>query len=163
MKNSVGFNVFIMFLMLALDLITKLWVRANIPLYQMNRLLENFIDLTHVQNRGVSFSFLSDMHDAIRVPLLVGVSSIAVLIMIIYQIVYWYELEFYVRLGLIFVLPGAIGNLIDRIFFGYVTDFLHFRFYEISFFVNNLADCFISIGAFFLIISTIFYKSKIKN
>ena len=149
----------IMILLLGLDLGSKVWVRANVPLYEVTELITNFIDLTHVQNRGVSFSLFADIADAFRIPLLVGVSLVAVVTMIFYQTRYWNELDFYTRSGLVCVLPGAAGNLVDRALYGYVTDFIHFRWYDTSFFVNNLADCFISLGVVFFIIPLFFSKN----
>ena len=149
-----------MILLLGLDLGSKIWVRANVPLYEITELLTNFVDLTHVQNRGVSFSIFADSSDSIRIPLLVGVSLVAVVAMIYYQTRYWNELDFYTRTGLLCVLPGAAGNLVDRTFYGYVTDFFHFHWYETSFFVNNLADCFISLGVVFFIIPLLFSKNE---
>ena len=149
---SFRLNWLIMILLLGLDIGSKIWVRANVELYEITELLTNFIDLTHVQNRGVSFSFFADLSDSFRIPLLVGVSLLAVIAMIFYQTRYWNELDFFTRSGLVCVLPGAVGNLIDRAIYGYVTDFFHFRWYEASFFVNNLADCFISFGVVFFII-----------
>ena len=149
-----------MIVFLGLDLGSKIWVRANIPLYETSELLKNFLELTHVQNRGVSFSFLSDISDSIRIPLLVGVSLVATVAMLYYQIRYWDELDFYTRSGLACVIPGAAGNLIDRVVYGYVTDFFHFRWYETSFFVNNFADCFISIGVIFFIIPLFSNKKR---
>ena len=149
-----------MIVFLGLDLSSKIWVRANIPLYETSALLKNFLDLTHVQNRGVSFSFLADYSDSIRIPLLVGVSLIATVAMLYYQTRYWNELDFYTRSGLACVIPGAAGNLIDRVFYGYVTDFFHFRWYETSFFVNNIADCFISVGVVFFVTPLLFHKKS---
>ena len=77
-----------MLVLLALDQFSKIWVRETIPLYEMTPLVPNFLDLTHVQNRGVSFSFLADLEDPIRIPLLVGVSLVAVVGMIYYLIRY---------------------------------------------------------------------------
>lgn len=156
---SFRLNWLIMILLLGLDLGSKIWVRTNVPLYEITELLTNFLDLTHVQNRGVSFSFFADIEDSFRIPLLVGVSLIAVVAMIFYQTRYWNELDFFTRSGLVCVLPGAAGNLIDRAVYGYVTDFFHFRWYETSFFVNNLADCFISLGVVFFIIPLLFSKN----
>ena len=149
-----------MIVFLGLDLGSKIWVRTNIPLYETSELLKNFLDLTHVQNRGVSFSFLADYPDSIRIPLLVGVSLLATVAMIFYQTRYWDELDFYTLSGLVCVIPGAAGNLIDRVFYGYVTDFFHFRWYETSFFVNNVADCLISVGVVFFIIPLFFHKKS---
>ncbi len=160
--NSTSFRInwLIIIVFLGIDLGSKIWVRANIPLYNTIELLKNFLDLTHVQNRGVSFSFMADYSDSIRIPLLVGVSLIATVAMIYYQSRYWEELDFFTRSGLACVIPGAAGNLIDRIVYGYVTDFFHFRWYETSFFVNNFADCFISVGVVFFIIPLLSNKKS---
>ena len=156
---SLRLHWLIMILLLGIDLGSKVWVRVNVPLYEVTELITNFIDLTHVQNRGVSFSLFADIADTFRIPLLVGVSLVAVVTMIFYQTRYWNELDFYTRSGLVCVLPGAAGNLIDRAIYGYVTDFFHFRWYDTSFFVNNLADCFISLGVVFFIIPLFFSKN----
>ena len=146
----------IMIIFLGLDLSSKIWIRLNVPLYETTELLANILDLTHVQNRGVSFGFLADISDSFRVPLLVGVSLLAVAAMLYYQTRYWKELDLFTRSGLVLVLPGATGNLIDRAVYGYVTDFLHFHWDEIRFFGNNLADCFISLGVIFFIVPLLF-------
>ena len=109
--------------LLAIDLVSKIWIRANVPLYELTTLIPNLIDLTHVQNRGVSFSFLSDLDDSIRLPLLIGISVLAIAGMIIYQLRYWLELDEWTKQGLTWILPGAMGNLVDRGWFGHVTDF----------------------------------------
>ena len=148
-----------MIILFGLDLGSKIWVRANVPLYETTELLTNFIDLTHVTNPGVSFSFLADFSEIYRIPLLVGVSLLAVSAMLFYQTRNWNNLDFFTRSGLACVLPGATGNLVDRVVYGYVTDFFHFRWYETSFFVNNLADCFISLGVAFFIAPLLFTKN----
>ena len=149
------YSAFIIAVLLAIDLISKIWIRANIPLYELTTLIPNFIDLTHVQNRGVSFSFLSDLNDSIRLPLLIGVSVLATTGMIFYQLRYWLELDEWTKHGLTWILPGAMGNLVDRALFGQVTDFFHFRWFEVSFFVNNFADIFISFGVVCFITSSL--------
>ena len=149
------YSAFIIAVLLTIDLISKIWIRANIPLYELTTLIPNFIDLTHVQNRGVSFSFLSDLNDSIRLPLLIGVSVLATTGMIFYQLRYWLELDEWTKHGLTWILPGAMGNLVDRAWFGQVTDFFHFRWFEVSFFVNNFADIFISFGVVCFITSSL--------
>ncbi len=143
-----------------LDQGSKILVRYYVPLYEGTVLLPNFLELTHVENKGVSFSFLADLPKIIRLPLLLSVSTIAVVGMLYYLIRYWHSIDSYLKLALIWIIPGALGNLIDRAIFGAVTDFLHFRWYDISFFVNNLADCLISIGVVFFVCSTLFAKPQ---
>ena len=165
--TSFKINWILMIIFFIFDFLSKNWVIKNLPLYETRIVFTNFIELLHVQNRGISFSLFSDLPDYIRVPFLVGVSLIAVIVMIYYQTRYWKEIDFYSRIGLVFVIPGATGNLVDRFFYGYVTDFIHFRWYDTSFFVNNLADCFISFGVIFFIAQIFFQKkdtlSKTKN
>ena len=87
-STSFRTNWIIMIIFLGLDLSSKIWIRLNVPLYETTELLANKLDLTHVQNRGVSFSFLSDISDSFRVPLLVGVSLLAVVAMLYLSLIH---------------------------------------------------------------------------
>lgn len=153
--------VFMMMTILTLiDQGSKMWVREHIQSYQIIPLIPNFLELTFVENKGVSFSFLSDLPDMIRLPLLISISLIAVVGMSYYLIRYRKVIDHYMKLALVWIIPGALGNLIDRVIYNAVTDFLHFRWYDFSFFVNNLADCFISVGVVFFALSTFFGNQK---
>ncbi len=132
--------------LLIADQAAKIWVRLEIPLHHSTNLIPHLIDLTHVENRGVSFSFLGDVSDAVRVPLLVLISVAAVAVLGAYWVRQRRALNGWTHAAFVLILPGAVGNLIDRLVYGTVTDFLHFRFYSTSFFVNNLADILISLG-----------------
>lgn len=147
-------------LLVLLDQGSKIWVRQHVDSYHMIPILPNFLELTLVQNKGVSFSFMSDWPETVRLPLLLSISVIAVVGMLCYLIWYWKRSDLIMKIALVLIIPGALGNLIDRAIFGSVTDFLHFRWYDVSFFVNNLADCFISVGVCFFILSTVFGKTK---
>lgn len=157
------FAFFIMTIFTLIDQGSKILVRAYVEKFHMTPLIPNFLELTYVENKGVSFSFLANLDDMIRLPLLITISSVAVVGMLYYLIRYWDSNDIYMRVALIWILPGAIGNLIDRAIFGSVTDFLHFRWYEYSFFVNNLADCFISVGVVFFILSTFWGQQKVQK
>ena len=144
-----------MALLLALDQALKAWVRAAIPLHRSTVLVPELLELTHVENRGVSFSFLGDMTDGIRVPLLVSVSLVAVVLLSAYWLRHRRQMHAMTETAFVLILPGAVGNLIDRFAFGTVTDFLHFHFFDTSFFVNNLADIFISGGVVAYLLATL--------
>lgn len=146
MARSLRFLFTLMGVLLLLDQGFKVWVRATIPLHRATSLIPNLLELTHVENRGVSFSFLGDISDNVRVPLLVSISIIAVALLAYYWLRYRSTMNVPSEFAFVLILPGAIGNLIDRAVFGTVTDYLHFRFYSLSFFVNNLADILISLG-----------------
>jgi signal peptidase II len=145
-SRRLGLMIAAMALLLAVDQGSKAWVRANIPLHRSSVLVPHLLELTHVENRGVSFSFLGDVADGVRVPLLVAISLVAVALIAAYWVRHRHEMHALAELAFVLILPGAVGNLIDRLMFGTVTDFLHFRFYDFSFFVNNFADILISLG-----------------
>jgi signal peptidase II len=63
-------------------------------------------------------------------------------------------------MGLVFIIPGAVGNLIDRVLYSHVTDFLQFRWYDVGFFSNNLADIYISAGVVIFLAGMWFGRKK---
>ena len=146
MARGLGTALGTMALLVAADQALKAWVRTAIPLHHATVLVPGLIELTHVENRGVSFSFLGDVTDGVRVPLLVSVSLVAVALLAAYWLRHRAHLPALSDAAFVLILPGAVGNLIDRLVFGTVTDFLHFHFGDTSFFVNNLADILISLG-----------------
>ena len=143
---SLPVSFFVMAALLALDQIPKFWVRAYVPLHKDTVLLPNLLEFTHVENRGVSFSVLGSLGDRLRIPLLVTFSTLAVIALGYYWMRHRRGMDGLMEWAFLLILPGAVGNLIDRAVYGTVTDFLHFRFYQTSFFVNNLADIEISFG-----------------
>ncbi|MBI3993029.1 MAG: signal peptidase II [Candidatus Lambdaproteobacteria bacterium] len=141
--------------LLALDQGLKVWIRLAVPEHRITPLLPHFLELTHVENRGVSFSILENLGDQWRVPLLVGMSALAIAALAVYWLRNARGMNAFANLAFALILPGAVGNLIDRLVFGTVTDYFHFRFYETSFFVNNAADIMISAGVVAYVIGTI--------
>lgn len=151
MRHS-GFLFGLMALLFGLDQASKYWVRLAMPNCDYTRcdhsnLIPWLIDLTHVENPGVSFGFLGGLENSLRVPLLVGI-SLAALAAIGF---YWWrqrrEMNFLEDLAFVMILAGAFGNLVDRSIPPHdVTDFLRFRFGGFVLFTNNLADIFISLG-----------------
>lgn len=139
--------------LVVLDQAVKVWVRATIPLYRSTNLVPNLLDLTHVENEGVSFGLLNTLGEGLRVPLLLSVSLLAVGLLGLY---WWRERHtegLFFHLAFVLILPGAAGNLIDRAIYGTVTDYFHFRFFSTSFFVNNVADILISGGVVAFLLS----------
>ncbi|MCP4295003.1 MAG: signal peptidase II [Proteobacteria bacterium] len=155
--------IYILFILIfvGLDQWIKILVRQNLTGLSNIEVIPNFIHLTHQENRGISFSMLSDLPDSIRVPLLSGISLVVVLIMLIYLYLKWEKIITLERWGFSLVLSGAIGNLIDRAFRQEVTDYMHFHFYDKSFFVNNLADDLISLGFVFMVYAS--FKDKAEE
>ncbi|MDH4121058.1 MAG: signal peptidase II [Deltaproteobacteria bacterium] len=129
------------------DQAIKIWVRTQAVPQQVRPLVPNFLDFIWVENRGISFSFLSGLSEGIRAPVLVGISLLAMGFLGGYWFRHRHGMSGLGAVALSLILAGALGNLVDRALFGSVTDYLHFRFYSTSLFVNNAADIFISLGA----------------
>ena len=113
------------------------------PIHNMT-LMEGFMDLTFVENRGVAFGMFSGQRWFIL--LLTGI--IAVCLIYFYKTLPRIKEYIPVRVSLVLVLAGAIGNIIDRVFRGYVVDFFEFTFFEWP--VFNVADIYVVVGVILL-------------
>ncbi len=133
---------------LIIDQIVKILVSNYLILGQTIKIINNFFYLTYVQNKGAAFSIL------------IGYRYILIIITFIF-LYYLYKcikkqkslnkLEI-ISYGLL--LGGIIGNLIDRIIYGYVIDYFDFMIFNYNFPIFNLADSFIVIGCIILVINS---------
>lgn len=136
--------------LILLDQGTKLWALASLkPIHNMT-LIEGFMDLTFVENRGVAFGMFSGQRWFIL--LLTGI--IAVGLSWFYVTMPKKREYFPLRIALVLVLSGAVGNIIDRLFRGYVVDFFEFTFFEWP--VFNVADIYVVAGVILLALMIIF-------
>lgn len=125
---------------LFLDQLSKFIISKAIPVNQSVAVIDGFFHLTLIHNRGAAFGILKN-----RVPFFVFTASLA-LVLIYYSLRDGKRKTLVNRLSLALISAGAIGNLIDRLLFGYVIDFLDFRIWP----VFNVADSAITIGAVLL-------------
>lgn len=134
---------------IALDQITKLVVAARIDHEKVVKVMPYF-NLTHRRNEGAAFSFLADAGGWQRW----GFSGLAFVVSI--GIAIWiFKINGKERvnsLGLSLVLGGAVGNLIDRVAYGWVIDFLDAYWGSYHWPAFNIADIAISVGVFFLLL-----------
>ena len=136
--------------LILLDQGTKFWALASLkPIHNMT-LVEGFMDLTFVENRGVAFGMFSGQRWFIL--LLTGI--IAVGLIWFYKAMPKKKEYFPLRVSLVMVLSGAIGNIIDRLFRGYVVDFFEFTFFEWP--VFNVADIYVVVGVTLLALMILF-------
>jgi signal peptidase II len=138
---------------LALDQATKLWIASSMSYSDRITVIDGFFYVTHVRNPGAAFGMLVDANPAYRLPFFIGVSLVAVgIIVSFYRKLAPGDLHAGLTLGLI--LGGALGNLIDRIFrSGEVVDFLHFRLWTgYSWPDFNIADSAIVVGVALLLL-----------
>ena len=139
-------------LLVVIDQLVKLWVRGSIPLGQSVPFIPGLMDLTYAQNTGAAFSSFSGLTGALAVVSLAASVGLAWMI--------WKKI-FPGRLGQIslsLVLAGAVGNLIDRVFLGFVTDMFETTF--INFAVFNVADICVTVGGALVICYALLFWDK---
>ncbi|MDD4859208.1 MAG: signal peptidase II [Dehalococcoidales bacterium] len=136
-------------LIVAADQLTKTWIRANIApghtIYDLG-----FFRLVNVQNTGAAFGIFPGQSEILTVVAIAGI--IALLVCAFLSRRYLPVLDSTVSMiALGMVLGGTIGNLIDRLQFGYVTDFLDFKIWPIF----NVADSCVTVGIIIIAYSLI--------
>lgn len=145
--SSLGFWPFTLIagLIVVLDQLTKLLVLAKMPLYHSITVVPGFFNLTHIRNPGGAFGFMAGGSHELRNVLFVGVSAIAMGL-----IIYFYrstpKTHPYLASALAMIFGGAVGNLIDRLRFQEVVDFLDFYVGAYHWPAFNVADSAISVG-----------------
>jgi signal peptidase II len=145
-------------LVVVCDQLTKLYVDAVMLHYQSITVVENYFNITYIRNPGGAFSLFAQANRAIVRPLLLGLSSLAVVIIIvIYHSTRADRLL--ARVAFSLILSGAIGNLIDRLRFDEVIDFLDVHWYHYHWPAFNIADAAISIGVGLLCWELLFGKT----
>ena len=144
---------------IALDRLTKVWVRAHIPLdpspAEEIPLIPGVIHLSHIRNEGVAFGMLRGGRWAFVA--LLGVFCA----LVIWAIGTGKLTASWERWLAVLAMGGALSNGIDRIVFGYVTDMLEVEFMRFA--VFNVADCFICVCAVLYMVLTLLKKDSDEN
>jgi signal peptidase II len=130
---------------IAMDQWTKDVVQQRLALYQRVEVLQGFFNLTHVRNPGGAFGIFGGEKGGLGSWLFVVVSLVAVG-SILFLFVKTREGEKTLSFSFSLVLSGAVGNLIDRLRFGEVVDFLDFYLYSYHWPAFNVADSAICVG-----------------
>lgn len=139
------------FLVVALDQLTKSYVTAGILLHESFTVVEGFLNITYVRNPGAAFGFLAHASPMLRFVFFVAITVLAVGL-ILYYVAKSEKEEPRLILALSLILGGALGNLIDRLRFGVVVDFIDVYFKTYHWPAFNIADSAISLGAFFMLL-----------
>lgn len=130
------------------DLLTKKYAVAFLqtqPFQSKDGVIPGLIDFEYRENTGAGFSLFQGNTTA-----LIVVTFIVMICLLVYLVFALKESE-WLRISLVFIVGGGIGNLVDRIWLGYVRDFIKFAFWD-DFAVFNIADSFVTVGAFILIV-----------
>ncbi len=158
-KQDFIYNIkylFIIFFLVFIDLFSKSYALENFSHGISYETFIPFIDFLLIFNSGIAFGIFDSSNILISYILL-----ILTLIIFFYLIAMILdEHKFTKKIALVIISAGALGNIIDRAIDGKVTDFLHLEVQNFSFFVFNLADSFITIGAILIIYFEIINKFK---
>ena len=148
--------LFFLFLFLVFfDQLTKGLVINKLELYESTNLLP-FLNFTFVVNYGFAFGFLNNPS---LNQLIVGVVILSIIIYFLYLLIKTQDHLF--RFSLVLILSGALGNFLDRIFRGFVIDFIDIYISDYHWPAFNLADSWITIGFMILVLNILFLNKKI--
>ena len=138
--------IIITFLVFLFDILSKIVVINYLQLEESVKVINNFLYLTYVRNTGAAWSILSNNSYVV-----LGI-SLLIIVGIIWYI--WKNKidNRFEKVAYSLVLGGAIGNFINRLFYGYVIDFIDIKIFGYDYPIFNLADVFIVIGVILLII-----------
>jgi signal peptidase II len=145
MKRKIFIIIFAVNLLAGFDQLIKMLIIGNVCISNSKLIIDNFFSLTCVKNYGAAFGIMSGNM----------IILIFITILLIYYIIREIEKNYdndITLLSLTLILGGATGNLIDRIFRGYVVDYLSFKIFGYEVAIFNVADIFITFGVIFMII-----------
>lgn len=140
---------------LIIDQLIKILIKTKMNLLQEITIIPNFFSIYYVENEGAAFSILQN-----KTIFLIVISIICIMLIDRY-LSKAKDLTKLTRISFGILLGGMIGNLIDRLLYGTVTDYLAFNFFSYSFPVFNFADIGITIGVLLIIVMTILEEINI--
>ena len=156
-KTKSIMNFFIVCFIVLIDQISKNYIYQNKVQYESPvPIIDGIINFTYLENTGIAFGLFSNMEASsiffIILPIIITFYLISLL----------QDKEFQSnssQISLLLIIGGAIGNIIDRIFRGYVVDFIQFDI-DIFPYVFNIADSSVTIGLLFLLCSSIIFQRR---
>ncbi len=141
-------------LILILDQWSKYLVQKRLRLFQSVEVIKGFFNLVHVRNKGGAFGIFGGARGELFSSLFIVVSLIAIGVILYF---FFKVREKSLLFSLSLVLSGAIGNLIDRIIYGEVVDFLDFHLFSYHWPAFNIADSAITLGIGLMAFKLIFH------
>ena len=152
------FLIIIIVSIIALDQWSKWAIKTSFNLYQSKPVIQDLLHFTYVTNDGMAFglSFPGGKHVLLIMTILLTGFIVGFL---------WKEKNGHplIKYGLALILSGAIGNLIDRLLYGKVVDFLDLMIGNFHWYIFNIADSSVTIGMILFIIHSIYIEQKKTN
>jgi signal peptidase II len=148
--------IVLILILVGADQLSKYLIDSNMLEGETIPIINEFFHITYVKNRGIAFGMFQGKLDIISIATVIAIVAIAY---------YLYKeknkLSLVEKMGFIYILAGAIGNMIDRAFRGFVVDMVDFR--GIWSYVFNLADVWINIGVIFVLLDQLILRKKREN
>lgn len=144
---------FLFLFVILCDQLLKIYVNSAIGIGSSVTILPKLLALTNVHNFGAAWGSFSGY-----VFLLCAVSIICIAALVLFYIRFRSDLTNRGKIIVSLIAAGAFGNLIDRLFIGYVRDMLEVLFLDFP--VFNIADCAITLGSVLLVIDTVFFDTS---
>ncbi len=139
------------------DQVSKALILKYLPVHHSISVVAGFFDITHIHNPGGAFGLMANMGAGIRTVVFLFISSLAVgLIFYLYNKTP--RTHSFLAIGFALIFGGAIGNLIDRVRFGFVVDFLDVYVKSLHWPAFNIADSAITVGILIFIFHLLFKK-----
>jgi signal peptidase II len=136
---------------IAIDQLTKALIRARLRVYESVSIIPGFMDFTHVRNTGAAFGMLDGADFPLKTTVIAVIATAALVGVGVYSANLAAH-QLLARIGLALIVGGAAGNLIDRLWFGSVVDFVDVYWRTHHFWAFNVADSAISIGVTIMIL-----------
>ena len=156
-QSNMVTTIIISIILLCIDQISKLLVVNLLTKTDSITIIKNFFYLTYINNDGAAFSILVGKRIFL---ILIAVLVIVMLIRYIKKNNIQNKLEL---VSISLIIGGSLGNLMDRVVRGYVIDFLDFKIFNYNFPIFNLADTFIVIGVFLLLLKEIRKENNLDS
>ena len=154
-KRLLTIDLLFMFLLIMADQITKHFAITNLKNHEPWVLWECVFELHYLENRGAAFGMLQNQKVLF---ILIAMIILAVIVYVLFKTPYQ-KMYTKLHITLVLIAGGAIGNLIDRLRYDYVVDFLYFSL--INFPIFNVADIYVTLSSIYLVILLLFvYKES---
>lgn len=144
-------EIWLPFLIVAVDQLTKAIIRAMVPLYTSVTVIPELLNITHVRNTGAAFGILNTADFPFKTAAIAVIATAALVGVGFYAASLGRD-QLMARTGLTLIIGGAAGNLIDRVVAGSVVDFVDVYWQTHHFWAFNVADSAISVGVAIVIL-----------
>ena len=159
LKKTFLINLLLVSLIFLFDRFSKIYViYLDQKLFGVEIFSSNFLNFRLIWNRGIAFGLFS--FDQVVLYNILTVLILIIILVIIFMIIKSEGLKKY---SLLMILGGALGNFFDRVIYRSVPDFIDFHVGQFHWFIFNVADIFITVGVFFMILLEFTNINKVKD